>query len=63
VRHASPFRALWDPEVACRDQDRLFERRLPWLRQCWRGVAECGDPVCIRRVGVDQVIEAVESLL
>jgi ADP-heptose:LPS heptosyltransferase len=59
---ASPFRALWDPEVACRDQDRLFERRLPWLRQCWRGVEECGDPVCIRRVAVDQVIEAVESL-
>ena len=60
---SSPFRALWDPEVACRDQDRLFERRLPWLRQCWRGIAECGDPVCIRRVGVDQVIEAIESLL
>ena len=60
---ASPFRALWDPEVACRDQDRLFERRLPWVRQCWRGVDECGDPVCIRRVAVEQVIEAIESLL
>ena len=59
----SPFRALWDPEVPCRDQDLLFERRLIWLRQCWRGVEECGDPFCIRRVAVDQVTRAIEDLL
>ena len=59
----SPFRALWDPDVPCRDQNRLFERRLVWLRQCWRGVEECGDPFCIRRVAVDQVIRAIEDLL
>ncbi len=59
---ASPFRALWDPAVPCRDQDVLFERRLVWLRQCWRGVHECGDPVCIRRVTVQQVIGAVQDL-
>jgi ADP-heptose:LPS heptosyltransferase len=59
---ASPFRAIWDPEVPCRNQDRLFERRLPWLRQCWRSVAECGNPVCIRRVAVDQVITAIEEI-
>lgn len=58
----SPFRALWDPEVACRDQDRLFERRLVWLRQCWRSVEECGDPICIRRVAVAQVVAAIEQL-
>ena len=58
----SPFRAVWDPDVACRDQDRLFERRLTWLRQCWRSVAECGNPVCIRRVGVRDVISAIEEL-
>ena len=58
----SPFRALWDPDVACRNQDHLFERRLIWLRQCWRSVQECGDPVCIRRVTVDQVVAAVEEL-
>lgn len=59
----SPFRALWDPDVPCRDQNRLFERRLVWLRQCWRGVEECGDPVCIRRVQVEQVRAAIDGLL
>jgi ADP-heptose:LPS heptosyltransferase len=59
----SPFRALWDPDVPCRDQDRLFERRLVWLRQCWRSVEECGDPVCIRRIAVEQVAAAIDSLL
>ena len=59
---ASPFRALWDPAVPCRDQDVLFERRLVWLRQCWRGVHECGDPVCIRRVTVQQVIAAIDEI-
>ena len=59
----SPFRAVWDPDVPCRDQDRLFERRLVWLRQCWRGVAECGDPVCIRRIQVAHVIGAIQELV
>jgi ADP-heptose:LPS heptosyltransferase len=58
----SPFRAVWDPDVACRDQDRMFERRLTWLRQCWRSVEECGNPVCIRRVAVRDVIAAIEEL-
>lgn len=60
---ASPFRAVWDPDVPCRDQDRLFERRLPWLRQCWRSVAECGNPVCIRRVAIHQVTAAIEQVI
>ncbi|MCC2654403.1 MAG: heptosyltransferase, partial [Microvirga sp.] len=59
---SSPFQALWDPEVPCRDQQLLFERRLPWMRQCWRSVTECGDPMCIRRVGVQGVLSAIESL-
>jgi ADP-heptose:LPS heptosyltransferase len=60
---ASPFRALWDPAVPCRDQDHLFERRLVWLRQCWRGVEECGNPVCIRRVAVEHVTRALAELV
>jgi len=58
----SPFRAVWDPDVACRDQDHLFERRLVWLRQCWRSVEECGNPVCIRRVAVREVTSAIEQV-
>ena len=59
----SAFRAVWDPEVTCRDQDQLFGRRVRWVRQCWRTVAECGNPDCIRRVSLEQVIAAVESLI
>jgi ADP-heptose:LPS heptosyltransferase len=59
---ASPFRALWDPQVPCRNQDTLFGRRLAWMRQCWRTAAECGDPVCIRRIAAGDVISAVEAL-
>jgi ADP-heptose:LPS heptosyltransferase len=59
---SSPFRALWQPEVHCRDQDVLFERRLVWLRQCWRGVEECGNPFCIRSVAVPEVIAAIDEL-
>lgn len=60
---ASPFRAVWDADVPCRDQDRLFERRLVWVRQCWRTVAECGNPICIRRVSPDHVIQAIQTLV
>lgn len=59
----SAFVALWDSEVPCRDQEQLFERRLTWLRQCWRSTSECGDPVCIRRIGVDQVLEAIQTII
>jgi hypothetical protein len=58
----SPFRALWDPDIPCRNQDRLFGRKLVWLRQCWRGVEECGDPYCIRRIAVEQVTAAIGEL-
>lgn len=58
----APFRALWDPDVPCRDQQHLFERRLVWLKQCWRGVGECADPYCIRRIAIDQVTRAIEDL-
>ena len=59
----SPFLALWDQNVPCRDQDELFERRLAWMRQCWRSTSECGDPVCIRRITVDQVTAGIQAFL
>ncbi len=59
----SPFVALWDPDVACRNQDDLFGRHLIWVRQCARSPSECADPFCIRRVAVDQVTRAIEGLL
>jgi ADP-heptose:LPS heptosyltransferase len=59
---SSPFRPLWDETVACRDQDTLLDRKLTWVRQCWRTVQECGDPVCIRRVELSGVIAAIEDV-
>ncbi len=59
----SPFVSLWDPDVACRDQDDMFGRHLTWVRQCARSPSECADPFCIRRVVVDQVTRAIENLL
>lgn len=59
----SPFKALWDPDVSCRNQDDFFGRRLVWVRQCARTPDECADPFCIRRIEVDQVTRAIEGLL
>lgn len=56
----SRFTALWDENVPCRDDRMFFGRRLEWLRQCARRPSECADPYCIRRVDVQQVIEAVD---
>jgi ADP-heptose:LPS heptosyltransferase len=59
----SRFIPLWDAQVPCRDQDELFERRLAWMRQCWRTPAECGDPECIRRIDPGEVIAAIQRLV
>jgi ADP-heptose:LPS heptosyltransferase len=59
----SPFKALWDEDVVCRDQQDLFGRRLQWLRRCSRTPAQCANPFCIRRIAVEQVTGAIETLL
>lgn len=59
----SPYRAVWEQDVACRDQTRLFERRIDWVRQCWRSVAECGNPICMHRIQVEAVIGAIRDVL
>ncbi|MDA8109395.1 MAG: glycosyltransferase family 9 protein [Betaproteobacteria bacterium] len=60
---ASPFAAVWEEDIPCRDQDLLFGRPLAWVRQCWRGVDQCGNPVCMHVLGVERVLEALERLL
>lgn len=54
-RH-SPFCALTVP-VPCRDQARLFHRDVAWVRHCLRSPAECSDPVCMKQLSVEAVIE------
>lgn len=59
----APYTALWDADVPCRDQHAVFEKPLPWARQCWRSTAQCGDPRCIRAITVEQVRAAIDSRL
>ncbi len=58
-----PYAGLWEPDIACRDQQAVFEKPLPWARQCWRTPAECGNPECIRAVSLDTVRASLEALL
>ncbi len=58
----SPFAVVWIEDIACRDQNLLFERPLPWVRHCWRSVAECGNPRCIQQIDENQVMQAIERV-
>lgn len=55
----SPFEVVWVEAMPCRDQNLLFERPLPWVRHCWRSVAECGNPLCIKQIEENEVILAI----
>lgn len=61
-RH-SPFRAVIIPDIPCRDQTTLFKRDVAWVRQCWRGVSECGNPVCMQRIDFESVRASVRELI
>lgn len=58
----SPFAVVWDEAISCRDQNLLFERPLPWVRHCWRSVAECGNPRCMQKIDINQVAEAIDRV-
>jgi ADP-heptose:LPS heptosyltransferase len=58
----SPFVAVTIKEITCRDQDLLFERKLEWVRHCWRTPAECGSPVCIQAITFDHARRALAQL-
>ena len=58
-----PSRDVAIDPFACRDQDTLFKRRVPWVRRCSRGVAECPAPRCMHAITGDMVLAAVDSLM
>ena len=58
----SPFAVVWVEDIPCRDQNLLFGRPLPWVRHCWRSVAECGNPRCIQQIDENQVVQAIERV-
>ncbi|WP_341676023.1 glycosyltransferase family 9 protein [Niveibacterium sp. SC-1] len=59
----SPYVALWEQDVSCRDQNDYFERAVIWVRHCWRKPPECDNPRCIRAVSVNAVLDAAQALL
>ncbi|HQU80337.1 MAG TPA: glycosyltransferase family 9 protein [Azonexus sp.] len=58
----SPFAVVWVEDIPCRDQNLIFERPLPWVRHCWRSVAECGNPRCIQQIDENRVMQAIERV-
>lgn len=58
----SPFKAVWVEDLACRDQNLLFERPVTWVRHCWRSVAECGNPKCMQGISLAAVMAAIEEV-
>ncbi len=58
----SNFIPTWIATIQCRDQSVLFKRELPWVRRCARSVRECGHPICMFQINIDQVQRAIEQL-
>ncbi len=59
---ASPYRAV-TAEIACRDQNVLFRRRIGWVRRCGRSNEECAAARCMEAIGVDTVLASVDEVL
>lgn len=58
----SPFASVTVNDIPCRDQDLLFERKLDWVRHCWRTPKECGNPICIQAITFNHVSGALAQL-
>ena len=59
----TPWRALGEAQFPCRDQTKLFRRRVDWVRRCSRGTDECPVPRCMQAIGVAAVLAAADELL
>ena len=59
---ASSFACVTINDIPCRDQDLLFERKLAWVRHCWRTPQECGNPICIQSITFNSVSDALTNL-
>jgi ADP-heptose:LPS heptosyltransferase len=60
---AMPCLAVTVADFPCRDQNRLFKRRIEWIRRCQRSTAECGEPSCMHAIGLEEVARAAAELL
>lgn len=59
----SPFVALTETEISCRNQTILFRRHKDWIRRCGRSTRECQQAVCMDALDLDRVKQALASLL
>jgi ADP-heptose:LPS heptosyltransferase len=58
----SPWLAVADDAIACRDQPLIFGRTLPWVRTCRRTPRQCDRARCMEAIGVETVWRAVTTL-
>ena len=47
-------------QFPCRDQQRLFNRQVPWVRRCNRKSPECPRARCMEAIAPEQVIAALQ---
>jgi len=57
------YRAATVEPFDCRNQRTLFKREIDWVRRCQRSTDECPSPLCMRAIGVDEVLRACDALL
>jgi ADP-heptose:LPS heptosyltransferase len=57
-----PDRKVTIPDFACRDENLVFRRHLPWAGHCGRTTAQCPAPRCMHALTVAMVVEALDSL-
>ena len=50
-------------DFPCRDQHEVFQREIPWVRRCGRGLDECPAPRCMSAIDVASVVTAASQLL
>lgn len=58
-----PFRPIIRGDIACRDQNLIFGRRIEWVRRCARTPAACHDARCMRDVLPTDVLDVCRMLL
>lgn len=57
-----PDRNVTIPGFPCRNQNRIFNRAVPWVERCGRTTEQCPRPRCMEALTVEMVTAALDSL-
>jgi len=60
---ASPMQPVFDENIPCRDQSKVFDRLLPWIKRCDRTWPQCSEVRCMQALTVEAVMVAALPLL